>query len=198
VRVGIVGGTGDFGQGLAERLRRVGYEVVLGSRTPHDEFVSNQEACSFCEIVFLSIPPQGVAEMCHLLARELEGHIGVSVASPIVFEGGLPAAAPGELSLAEQAQAAAPGCRIVAGFHTVSARALARVDEPLDEDVLICGDDEGAKASVAELAERIVEGRAVEAGRLEVARWMEPMTAVLLNVNRAYKANSGVRITGLD
>jgi predicted dinucleotide-binding enzyme len=64
--------------------------------------------------------------------------------------------------------------------------------------VLICGDDEYAKAAVAELAERIVEGRAVDAGRLEVARWMEPITAVLLNVNRTYKASSGVRITGLD
>jgi NADPH-dependent F420 reductase len=197
VRVGIVGGTGDFGQGLAERLRRLGYEVVLGSRTPHEEFVSNAEACRFCEIVFLSIPPQGVAEMCTLLASDLEGHIGVSVASPVVFENGKPGAAPADHSLAEQAQAAAPGCRIVAGFHTVSARALARVEEPLDEDVLICGDDEEAKAAVAELAERLVEGRAVDAGRLEVARWLEPITAVLLNVNRTYKVSSGVRITGL-
>lgn len=196
MRVGIVGGTGDFGQGLAERLRRVGYEVTLGSRTPHDEFVSNQEACRFCEIVFLSIPPQGVADMCRQLASDLEGHIGVSVASPVVFEDGKPGAAPAELSLAEQAQAAAPGCRIVAGFHTVSARALARVDEPLDEDVLICGDDQDAKAVVSELAERIVEGRAVDAGRLEVARWLEPITAVLLNVNRVYKANTGLRVTG--
>ena len=196
MRVGIVGGTGDFGQGLAERLRRVGYEVTLGSRTPHDEFVSNQEACRFCEIVFLSIPPQGVADMCRQLATDLQGHIGVSVASPVVFEDGKPGAAPAELSLAEQAQAAAPGCRIVAGFHTVSARALARVDEPLDEDVLICGDDEDAKAAVADLAERVVEGRAVDAGRLEVARWLEPITAVLLNVNRVYKANSGIRVTG--
>jgi hypothetical protein len=135
--------------------------------------------------------------MCTLLASDLEGHIGVSVASPVVFENGKPGAAPAELSLAEQAQAAAPGCRIVAGFHTVSARALARVDEPLEEDVLICGDDEDAKAAVAELAERIVDGRAVDAGRLEVARWMEPITTVLLNVNRVYKASSGVRITGL-
>ena len=196
MRVGIVGGTGDFGQGLAERLRRVGYEVTLGSRTPHDEFVSNQEACRFCEIVFLSIPPQGVADMCRQLATDLEGHIGVSVASPVVFEDGKPGAAPAELSLAEQAQAAAPGCRIVAGFHTVSARALARVDEPLDEDVLICGDDEDAKAAVADLAERVVEGRAVDAGRRVVARWLEPITAVLLNVTRVYQANRGLRVTG--
>jgi NADPH-dependent F420 reductase len=198
VRIGIVGGTGDFGQGLAERLRRAGEEVVLGSRTPHDEFVSNEEACQVCELVFLSIPPQAVGDMCRSLASDLAGRIGVSVASPIVFEHGLPAATPGELSLAEQAQAAAPSCRIVAGFHTVSARALSRPDEPLQEDVLLCGDDQDAKAVVADLAERIVEGRAVDAGRLEVARWMEPMTAVLLNVNRVYKARSGVRITGLS
>jgi NADPH-dependent F420 reductase len=197
VRIGIVGGTGDFGHGLAERLHRAGEEVVLGSRKPHDEFVSNDEVCRLCDVVFLSIPPQAVAEMCSELASDLGGRIGVSVASPIVFRDGLPAAAPAELSLAEQAQLAAPSCRIVAGFHTVSARALARADDPLREDVLLCGDDEEAKAVVAELAERIVEGRAVDAGRLEVARWMEPMTAVLLNVNRRYKANAGVRITGL-
>jgi NADPH-dependent F420 reductase len=197
VRIGIVGGTGDFGQGLAERLRRAGEDVVLGSRKPHDQFVSNEEACRVCDVVFLSIPPQAVAGMCSDLAADLGGRIGVSVASPVVFENGLPAAAPGELSLAEQAQLAAPSCRIVAGFHTVSARALSRPDDPLREDVVICGDDDDAKKVVAELAERIVEGRAVDAGRLEVARWLEPTTAVLLNVNRVYKANAGVRVTGL-
>jgi predicted dinucleotide-binding enzyme len=63
--------------------------------------------------------------------------------------------------------------------------------------VIICGDDDEAKKTVSDLAERLVEGRAVDAGRLEVARWLEPLTAVLLNVNRRYKANSGIRISGL-
>jgi NADPH-dependent F420 reductase len=192
-----VGGTGDFGQGLAERLRRAGEEVELGSRTPHDEFVSNRECAEDSDVVFLSVPPGGVADMCSNLASSLDGKIVVSVASPIVFEDGKPAAAPGELALAELAAQAAPGARVVAGFHTVSARALARADDPLDEDVLLCGDDEEAKEVVAALAERLVEGRAVDAGRLEVARWLEPMTAVLLNVNRRYKVSSGIRVTGL-
>jgi NADPH-dependent F420 reductase len=195
--IGIVGGTGDFGQGLAERLRRLGEEVELGSRTPHDEFVSNRECAEDSDIVFLSVPPSGLAEMCSNLASTLDGKIVVSVASPVVFENGIAKAVPGELSLAEQGAVAAPGARMVAGFHTVSAKALARVEEPLDEDVILCGDDEEAKAVVAELAERLVEGRAVDAGRLEVARWLEPVTAVLLNVNRRYKASSGVRVTGL-
>lgn len=197
MRIGIVGGTGDFGQGLAERLRRLGADVVLGSRTPHDEFVSNAEACRFCQVVFLSVPPQSVGAMCTQLAGDLAGRILVSVASPITFENGQPGSMPMKISLAEEAQVAAPECHVVAGFHTVSAKALARVDDPLEEDVLVCGDNADAKAVVAELAERLVEGRAVDAGRLEVARWIEPLTAVLLNVNRRYKANSGIRITGL-
>ena len=195
--IGIVGGTGDFGQGLAERLRRVGEEVELGSRTLHDEFVSNRDCAEDADIVFLSVPPSGLADMCANLAGTLDGKIVVSVASPVVFADGKAGAEPGELSLAELGAQAAPGARMVAGFHTVSAKALAAVDEPLDEDVILCGDDEEAKAVVGALAERIVAGRAVDAGRLEVARWLEPVTAVLLNVNRRYKASSGVRVTGL-
>jgi 8-hydroxy-5-deazaflavin:NADPH oxidoreductase len=195
--IGIVGGTGDFGQGLAERLRRIGEDVELGSRTPHDEFVSNRECAEDADIVFLSVPPDGLAEMCSSIAANLDGKIAVSVASPVVFDGGQAGAAPGEISLAELAAQAAPGARIVAGFHTVSAKALARVDDPLDEDVIVCGDDEEAKSVVASLAERLVQGRAVDAGRLEVARWLEPLTAVLLNVNRRYKANTGIRVSGL-
>jgi 8-hydroxy-5-deazaflavin:NADPH oxidoreductase len=195
--IGIVGGTGDFGQGLAGRLRALGEEVLLGSRTPRDEFVSNAEATERSDIVFLSVPPEGVEFMCRNLADELAGRIVVSVASPVVFVGGRPAADPDELSLAEKAQRAAPRCRVVAGFHTVSATALARVEDPLDEDVLLCADDAEAKEEIAGLAERLVNGRAVNAGPLMVARWLEPMTAVLLNVNRNYRAQSGVRITGI-
>ena len=82
------------------------------------------------------------------------------------------------------------------GFHTVAAKALAS-EGPIDEDVLICGNDEEAKAVVAELAERMVTGKAIDTGRLETARWLETLTALLLNINRNYKSETGVRITGL-
>jgi 8-hydroxy-5-deazaflavin:NADPH oxidoreductase len=195
--IGIVGGSGDFGQGLAERLRRIGEEVIIGSRTPRDEFVSNPEASRASEVVFLSVPPGGVADMSHSLRDDLAGRIVVSVAAPIVFRDGQAGAAPGELSLAEITAAAAPDARVVAGFHTVSAKALADPEVPLDEDVLLAGDDAEAKEVVAGLAERLVVGRPVDCGRLEVARWLETLTAVLLNVNRRYKTNAGVRVTGL-
>jgi 8-hydroxy-5-deazaflavin:NADPH oxidoreductase len=195
--IGIVGGSGDFGQGLAARLRRIGEEVIIGSRTPRDEFVSNPEASRASEVVFLSVPPGGVADMSHSLRDDLAGRIVVSVAAPIVFRDGQAGAAPGELSLAEITAAAAPDARVVAGFHTVSAKALADPDVPLDEDVLLAGDDAEAKEVVAGLAERLVVGRPVDCGRLEVARWLETLTAVILNVNRRYKTNAGVRVTGL-
>jgi 8-hydroxy-5-deazaflavin:NADPH oxidoreductase len=195
--IGIVGGSGGWGQGLAERLRRAGEEVVIGSRTPRDDFVSNPEACRVSEVVFLSVPPEGVRDMAAQLAGDLAGRIVVSVAAPLVFRDGKAGAAPGEISLAETVVREAPGARVVAGFHTVSAKPLANLDLPLDEDVLLCGDDAEAKKAVARLAELVVRGRAVDCGRLEVARWLEPLTAVIVNVNRRYRTNAGVRVTGL-
>jgi hypothetical protein len=195
--IAIVGGSGDFGQGLAERLRRIGEDVVIGSRTPRDDFVSNEEACRRADVVFLSVPPGGVADMSHELRDALAGRVVVSVAAPIVFVQGQAGAAPDEVALAEVTATAAPAARVVAGFHTVSAKALADPDVTLDEDVLLAGDDAEAKEVVAGIAERLVEGRAVDCGRLEVARWLETLTAVLLNVNRRYKTNAGVRVTGL-
>ncbi len=195
--IGIVGGSGDFGQGLGRRLEALGETVLLGSRNPRSGLVPNEVACAEGEIVFLSVPPEGVEDMSRDLAPRLAGKVLVSVASPIVFRAGRPGAEPGGLSLAERTARAAPEARVVAGFHTVSAKALMRVGRPLDEDVVLAGDDDEAKAVVGGLAERLVEGRAVDAGRLEVARWLEPVTAVLLNVNRRYKTESGIRITGI-
>jgi NADPH-dependent F420 reductase len=198
VRIGIVGATGDFGRGLAERLGRAGEEVALGSRTPREQFVANEDVAAGAEVVFLSVPADGVETTARSLAAALAGKVVVSVASPVIFPEGRPAAAPGDLSLAELAARAAPEARVVAGFHTVSAKALADPAASLDEDVLLASDDGEAKRVVADVAERVVAGRAVDAGRLEVARWLETLTAVLLNVNRRYRTNAGVRITGLD
>lgn len=195
--IGIVGGSGDFGQGVAGRLRVHGHEVVIGSRTPRDEFVSNPECCERSEVVFLSIPGDGVRPMVRELSRRLAGKVVVSVATSVVFRAGRPTAEPGPISLAELAQREAPDARVVAALHTVSARLLAKLDHELDEDTLLCGDDDEAKAVVAELCERLIAGRALDCGRLESARWLETLTAVLLNVNRRYRANTGIRITGL-
>lgn len=195
--IGIVGGSGDFGQGLAGRLREHGHEVVIGSRTPRDEFVANAEACECSDIVFLSIPRASVAETVRGLATQLDGKIAVSVATAVVFRDGKPTAEPGPVSLAELVATEAPGARVVSGFHTVSSKSLAAIDRELGEDVLICGDDAEAKVAVEELATKVVSGRVVDAGPLVVSRWLETLTAVLLNINRRYKAHTGIKITDL-
>jgi NADPH-dependent F420 reductase len=194
--IGILGGTGDFGQGLARRLRLLREDVLVGSRSPREGIVANAEAARRADLVFLSVPPAGVEATARGLADELAGKIVVSVASPVVFRDGRPSIEADERSLAEIAAAAAPDARIVAGFHTVAARALARPD-PIDEDVLLCSDDAEAKAVVSALAERMVAGRAIDCGSLDHARWLETMTALLLTINRNYKSETGVRITGL-
>ena len=194
----IVGGSGGFGQGLGERLEQAGETVLYGSRRPREDFLPNEEVCRRAEVVFFSVPPDGCAAMARELAADLAGRIVVSVAAPVVFRDGRPGAAPGEVSIAELVARAAPGARVVAGFHTVSAKALADSSHPLDEDVLLAGDDEDAKEVVAGLARKVVDGRAVDCGRLEVARWIEPITAVILNVNRRYRTNAGIRVTGVE
>jgi NADPH-dependent F420 reductase len=196
VIIGILGGTGDFGQGLAVRLRRLGEEVLVGSRSPRHGIVANREAAERGELVFLAVPPEGVEDTARELADALARKVVVSVASPVVFRDGRPSVESRERSLAEAAAEAAREARIVAGFHTVAAKALA-AEGPLDEDVLLCGDDADAKELVGALAERLVTGRAIDCGRLEAARWLETLTALLLNINRNYKSETGVRITGI-
>lgn len=195
--IGIVGGSGDFGQGVAGRLRRAGYDVVLGSRSPRDDLVSNIECCERSEIVFLSVPGSGVEATARELAPALDGRIVVSVATAVVFRDGRPGAETGPVSLAEVTAREAPGARVVSALHTVSARGLADLGHELDEDTLICGDDPDAKARVAELCAKLVAGRVVDAGPLEVSRWLEPLTTVIIHINRRYKTNAGIRITGL-
>ena len=178
-------------------LRAHGHDVLIGSRTPRDAFVSNADACRPCDVVFLSVPPAHVEAMARELGPLLAGKIAVSVATAVVFRDGRPTADPGPVSIAEAMAAGAPGARVVSGFHTVSAKGLADVDHDLNDDVLLCGDDAEAKDVVAQLAGQVVSGRVVDAGPLEVSRWLETVTAVLLNVNRRYRAHTGIKITGL-
>jgi len=103
-----------------------------------------------------------------------------------------------QVSAAQQAAEMAPdGVRVVAALHTVGAPTLADLDAPLDEDVLICGDRKADKREVAALIARIEGLRPVDAGRLEQARIVESITALLIGVNARYKTHSGIRLTGL-
>jgi 8-hydroxy-5-deazaflavin:NADPH oxidoreductase len=205
VRVAVVGGTGGFGKALARRLREAGYDVVIGSRAEERaraaaaelgvEGATNADAAQRADLVVLATNAEGVVGT----ARSLRDAIGttpvLSVAAELRFapEGVLPT--PDAASVAERIQAEldAP---VAAGLHSLAASNLGG-DEAPDEDALVCGDDADAKALALELAGRITTGRAIDAGPLASARALEGMTAVIVNVNKRYKAHAGLRVTGI-
>lgn len=214
--VAIVGGTGPQGRGLGYRLARSGHEVVLGSRDEGrardaaDELAqrvgpagsvrgaANTDAAWAADVVILAVPYDGHDDLVAGLRDALAGKIVVSCVNPLGFDRQGPFGVDVESgSAAESAAALLPGSRVVGAFHHLSAVTLI-ADEPLVEDVLVCGDDREAKQVVMDLATAVTGRPGVDAGRLRLARQLEPLTAVLISVNKAYRAHSGIRITGLS
>jgi NADPH-dependent F420 reductase len=205
MRVAVLGGTGSFGKALARRLAEAGYDVVVGSRDAGRavqaaqelgvEGATNADACRNVELVVLATKAEAALET----ARELRGAIGetpvLSVAAELTFgpDGVAPTADARSLAVRLQDVLDGP---VIAGLHSLAARNLGG-DEPPEEDALLCGDDADAKALVVELAERITSGHAIDCGPLASARALEGLTAVIVNVNKRYKAHAGVRVTGL-
>lgn len=205
MRIALVGGTGSFGTALAVRLKEAGYEVVIGSRDAERAAATaagvgvagatNADAARSADLVVLATKADATLDT----ARELRGAIGttpvLSVAAELRFtqQGVLPT--PEATSIAERLQQLLDG-PVVAGLHSLAASNLGAEQAP-DEDALVCADDEAAKAKVIEVAERLTNGRALDAGPLASARALEGLTAVIVNVNKRYKAHAGIRVTGL-
>ena len=205
MKVAVVGGTGDFGLALAQRLAEAGEHVVIGSRDAeraHAKAVeagaaagaANADAVSGVDIVVLAVK----ADAALSTAADLVDAIGdtpvLSVASELRFTktGAYPTEE--QRSVAERTQELlrAP---VVAGLHSLAAASLAH--GKADGDALVCGDDEHAKELALALAGKVVAGRALDAGPLASARALEGMTAVIVNLNRRYRGHAGVRIVGL-
>jgi 8-hydroxy-5-deazaflavin:NADPH oxidoreductase len=223
--VAIVGGTGAEGFGLALRLAAAGHLVTIGSRDADrgaeaatratDTLVSagrepvhgvrgtaNDEAAAGADVVAVTVPFAGQAEIYRSIAASVRaGTIVVDATSPLATAvGGRPwqVVRPWHGSAAEQAAALlGEGPRVVAALHTIAAHALAALERPLDSDVLVCGDDADAKATVGTLIDDIPDLRWVDCGTLSMARITETLTALLVNVNRTYKTKeAGFRIVG--
>jgi 8-hydroxy-5-deazaflavin:NADPH oxidoreductase len=205
MRIAIVGGTGSFGRALAERVRALGEEVVIGSRDPSRateiaavlgvEGAVNEDAVQGVDLAVLAVRSNAALETARALAPALGMTPLLSVASDLTFtdRGVLPGRQ--TYSLAEHVDRIVDG-PVAAGLQSLAAVHLTQL-EPPEEDVLVCGDDPRAKEPSLELAGRLIRGRAVDAGPLANARALEGMTAVILNVNRRYKAHAGIRVVGL-
>ena len=214
--IAVIGGTGPQGRGLGYRWARHGHRVVLGSRSaeraeqtaaeirerlPEAQVsgAANSEAVEGASVVVLAVPYDGHDELVEALAPALAGKIVVSCVNPLGFDkqGPYGLEVPGG-SAAETAAALAPEARLVGAFHHVSAPSLWGEEDYLDhEDVLVCGDDADAKSVVVELARAVTSRDGVDAGRLRIARQLEPWTAVLISINKRYKTRSGTSISGI-
>jgi NADPH-dependent F420 reductase len=210
VKIAILGGTGSFGHALAHRLAAVGDdEIVIGSRdaaraheaaqavdSVHVTGATNNDAVRGADIAVLAVKADAALDTARGIAGDLGETPLLSVASAIRFEKGVGAFPdPEALSLAERVQqiVRAP---VTAGLHSIAAANLDAA--PPEEDALICGDDTAAKALTLQLVDKLVAGRALDAGPLASARALEGLTAVIVNLNRRYKAHAGVRITGVE
>jgi 8-hydroxy-5-deazaflavin:NADPH oxidoreductase len=214
--IGILGGTGDQGRGLARRLAIAGCHVVIGSRdaaraqAAAEELAAegaaaagllsgavNAEAAAQADVVIAAIPWEGHRDLLTTLAGPLAGKVVIDCVNPMGFDGkGAYALAVPEGSAAQQAAAVLPDSTVVGAFHHVSAELLLDpAVERLDLDVLVLGDDRQATDLVAAIADRIPGMRGVYGGRLRNCGQVEGLTANLVSINRRYKAHAGIRIT---
>jgi 8-hydroxy-5-deazaflavin:NADPH oxidoreductase len=213
--VPIIGGTGALGFALAVRLTSEGVPVVVGSRDAGRareaaerigegaEGLVNTEAATRGPIVLLCVPFRSQSETLTNLKNVLEpGQILVDATNPLA------AAVSGRAtrllgvpqgSAGQQAQEMAPeGVEVVSAFNTISAPVCSDLERELDEDILIAGDSREAKRRVAALVRLIPGLRPVDCGRLELARYIEGITPLLISVNARNKTHAGIRLTGVE
>ncbi|MGW2720090.1 NADPH-dependent F420 reductase [Streptomyces sp. NPDC001492] len=207
--VGILGGTGPQGRGLAYRLAGAGQQVIIGSRDaaraastaasigPDVRGADNATTARESHLVIVATPWEGHAELLAALRAELAGKIVVDCVNPLGFDKkGAYALRPEEGSAAEQAAALLPDSRVTAAFHHLSAVTLEdRQIEKIDTDILVLGDERAATDTVQALASRLPGARGLYGGRLRNAHQVESLVANLISVNRRYKAHAGLRIT---
>ena len=207
--VGVLGGTGDQGRGLAYRLARAGQPVIIGSRAAEraaaaaDELglgvrgLDNAGCARESDVVIVAVPWEGHARTLAELRTELAGKLVVDCVNPLGFDkhGAYPLV-PEEGSAAQQAAALLPESRVTAAFHHLSAVLLKDpAVEKIDTDVMVLGDSRADCEVVQALAARIPGMRGVYAGRLRNAHQVEALVANLISVNRRYRAHAGVRLT---
>ena len=218
--IGIFGGTGDQGRGLAARFTAAGNPVIIGSRSPGRAAaaaascaaaaaafgagvpvrgMTNAEAARAADVVIVAVPWEGHRDLLTSLAAPLAGKIVIDCVNPLGFDerGAYPLPV-AEGSAAQQAAALLPDSTVVGAFHHISSVLLLDPEvTDLGQDVLVLGDHRAATDLVQALAARIPGVRGVYGGRLRNCGQIEALTANLVSINRRYKAHAGLRITDI-
>ena len=219
--IAVIGGTGPAGTGLALRWARAGETVIIGSRdaararqtaeTIHKRAganaqvsgMENSTACAASDLLVLTVPFEGQAALLKQLKPAIrQGSVLIDATVPLAASvGGRASRTIGvwQGSAAQQTAELVPkGVSVAAAFHNISADVLnSDDDEDVDCDVIVCGDDPNATQVAMELAAKIAGVRAIDGGKLENARIVEQITALLIGLNIRHKGHGGIRITGL-
>ncbi|HLF70710.1 MAG TPA: NADPH-dependent F420 reductase [Dehalococcoidia bacterium] len=211
--VGFIGGTGPEGKGLAVRFAHAGLSVIIGSRSAERGAEAAAEVTAIgggnvtggtnlnaaaADVIVVTVPYAGLADTLADLEEAIGDKTVVSAVVPLKFGGGrvtmldVP-----DGSAAEETQRLLPRARVVGAFQNLAAGHLLDMAHPVDGDVIVCSDDKEALASVIELAQRIEGIRGVNGGPLSVSRFVEGVTALLVNINRANKVEAAIKVVGL-
>jgi 8-hydroxy-5-deazaflavin:NADPH oxidoreductase len=217
VKIGVIGATGPAGKGLAARLASIGREVVVGSRDRARaekvvadlrerwgdrvaglEAGANAEAAS-ADVAVLAVPWEGAVDTARTHSDALAGKVVIAMANGLRKEGReFRPVLPGEGSVSMAVQKAVPDVRVVAAFHLVPAAAFGDLDHPMESDVIACGDDDDARATVLELIAGIPDLRAFDGGSLVNAVGIEAFSAVLLTINLRHGGKAALRLLGVE
>jgi hypothetical protein len=217
MKLAFVGGTGPEGLGLAMRMAAAGHEIAIGSRSAErgEEGAAkvrdavagaiasggeNAAVVRSADVVLLTFPYSGQEATLAGIAGLLSDKIVCNVVAPLEFQKGVGAVSidvPGG-SAAQEAATQLPGARVVSAFQNLAAEKLMQLDHPVDADVLVCGRDAEAKEVVIGLANQIEGVRGLDGGGLSQSRYVEMLTSLLINMNRRYKTQTGIRIVGID
>jgi NADPH-dependent F420 reductase len=216
MEIGIVGGTGPAGSGLALRLAAAGHHVVVGSRSqersaeivavlhekwPHltDSIVAgDNSAAASGELVVIATPWDAAWTTAKSVGHRLAGKVVLCMANALIKVGHeFQPLVPPRGSVAASVQAAVPTSYVVAALHHVPAKELGDLNHSVESDVLVCSDHAEAKRQCMELVTQIPDMRPLDAGDLTQAAPIEAFTAVLLQLNIRYKTRVAIKFTGI-
>jgi NADPH-dependent F420 reductase len=217
MQIGVLGGTGPAGSGLAVRLASAGFDVVIGSRSKYralevrDKLVERWEdrnlslhagdnqAAAGADIVVVATPWDAAASTVAEVGAELAGKVVISMANALAKVGHeFQPLVPPRGSVAASVQAAVPKSLVAAAMHHVPAKELGHISEPVESDVLVCSDHPSATATTIDIVSKLPNLRPLDAGELSNAAPIEAFAAVLLQVNMNYKTRVAIRFTGLE
>lgn len=218
MKIGVIGATGPAGAGLAARLASGGHEVIAGSRDPARaeaavaelrerwgtrvdglEPGANADAAAGGELVVLAVPWDGAVDTARGHREALAGKVLVAMANGLTREGReFRAVLPDEGSVSAAVQAAVREARVVAAFQHVPAAAFGDLDRPMESDVIVCGDDDDARADVLGLIAGVPDLRAFDGGSLANALGIEAFAAVLLSINLRHRGKAALRLLGVE